>query len=137
MSWSVASPGSLFSCLKREKNKTFFQHFRLFEFSLKYGKRESWILDMFFIEIFWCTDQKILIGQHRAKSILDPGVKALKIRILPILGAKNSEIKKKIFFKTAFFQGQLIALITFFGQVHHLGSIAIIRFQLESQTPTQ
>ena len=107
MSWPVASPGSLFSCLKMEKNKTFFQHFRLFEFSLKYGKRESWILDMFFIEIFWCTDQKILIGQHGAKSILAPGVKALKMRFLPVSRVKNPEIQKFLFLQISKFLGPI------------------------------
>ena len=62
---------------------------------------------MLFIEIFWCTDQKILIGQHRAKSILALGVKALKTTFLPILGVKNPEIQKKFFLQFSIFLGPI------------------------------
>ena len=62
---------------------------------------------MLFIEIFWCTDQKILIGQHGAKSILAPGVKALKMRFLPVSRVKNPEIQKFLFLQISKFLGPI------------------------------
>ena len=46
--------------LKEVKVKHKFQDFRLFQFSPKYGKSRSWILDMLFIELLLCTDHKNL-----------------------------------------------------------------------------
>ena len=66
------------------------------------GKKESQILDMLFIELFWFTDQIFLAGAVGAHPLLAPGVKALKMTFLPILGWKNSEIQKCFFFKSAF-----------------------------------
>ena len=97
-----------------KKNKLFFQDFRLFEFSLKYGKTVIWILDMLFIEIFWCTDQKILLGQHRAKSILAPGMKALKTTFLPILGVKNPEIQNFFFLQFSIFLRPIVGINNIF-----------------------
>ena len=62
---------------------------------------------MLFIEIFWCTDQKILAGKRRAKILLAPGVKALKTTFLPILGVKNSENEKVFFLQIILFLGPI------------------------------
>ena len=103
----VVPPSSLIWCVKQAKKNSFFQEFRLFQFSPKWGKSVSWILDMLFIEIFWCTDQKILAGAVGAHPLLAPGVKALKTRFLPIFGEKNSEIQKFFFLQISLFIGPI------------------------------
>ena len=62
---------------------------------------------MLFIELFWFTDQKILAGAVGAHPLLPPGVKALKMTFLPILGWKNSEIQKFFFLQISLFIGPI------------------------------
>ena len=71
------------------------------------GKKESQILDMLFIELFWFTDQIFLAGAVGAHPLLDPDVKALKTMFLPIFGQKNSEIQKFFFLQISLFWGPI------------------------------
>ena len=62
---------------------------------------------MLFLEIFGCTDQKILAGAVGAHPLLAPGVRALKTMFLPILGRKNFEIQKFFFLQISIFVGPI------------------------------
>ena len=71
------------------------------------GKKESQILDMLFIELFRFTDQNFLAGAVGAHPLLAPGVKALKMTFLPILGQKNFKIPKFFFLQISLFMGPI------------------------------
>ena len=62
---------------------------------------------MLFIEVWGFTDQKILIGKRRAHVRLAPGVEALKMTFLPILGVKNSENQNFFFLQISIFLGPI------------------------------
>ena len=62
---------------------------------------------MLFLELFGCTDQKIVVGAVGAHPLLAPGMKALKTKFLPIMGAKNSEIQNFFFLQISLFIGPI------------------------------
>ena len=80
-------------------------------------------------KIFWR-------GQWGHTPFWPPGWRHSKWRFCPFWGRKISKFQKIFFFKTAFLCGQLMVLMTFFCQVYHFGSIAILSFGLESWTRT-
>ena len=57
--------------------------------------------------LFWITRQKIWAGERGANPFLAPGIRALKMRFLPILGVKNSEIQKFFFLQISLFLGPI------------------------------
>ena len=83
-------------------------------FSQNCKKSSSQILDMLFIELFWCTDQNILAGAVGAHPLLAPGAGALKTRFLPILGQKIFEIQKFFFPQISLFIGPIDGLSNIF-----------------------
>ena len=56
---------------------------------------------------FGCTHQKMTFGQQRAHAHLAPSRWALKMRFLPILGVKNSEIQKFFLLQISLFLGPI------------------------------
>ena len=62
---------------------------------------------MLFLEIFGCTDQKILAGAVGAHPLLAPGSKTPKTTFLSIFGVKNPEIQKFFFLQISLFLGPI------------------------------
>ena len=76
-------------------------------FSQNCKKSSSQILDMLFIELFWCTDQNILVGAVGAHPLLAPGSRAPKTTFFPILGVKNPEIQNLFLLQISLFLGPI------------------------------
>ena len=88
------------------------------------------------LRYFALLTKKFWRGQWGHTLFWPPAARPPKRGFCPFWGWKIPKFKNFFFFKSAFFEAQLMTLITFFHQVYHFGSITNLSFWLYSWTPT-